>query len=200
MHNGTSVEQRGHYLDSQDFLFRFWSIGTTIHCVLPPEVLLSRTQAPSVVYIFPALSSQYLEYGGRRDQKHDRRLQSPSTAPWVKPIDTIVGYQVPHSYFIHFYVVSVVFSLFWGYQILKQGSIIRAISSLSSTDTSGLIMSRERVILVWSLMTFQGCRRLFESMKFMKGSSATMPIAVYLLALLFYFALGISIWIEGSGQ
>ena len=61
-------------------------------------------------------------------------------------------------------------------------------------------MSLEQVALAWSLLTIQGCRRLYETITLSKQTGSTMPLSHYLLAIAYYTATGIGVWIEGSGQ
>ena len=109
-------------------------------------------------------------------------------------------YPVPHAYFVHFYAVSVVSSFFWVLQILTKGAALKALSPNVLDDESARTMSREQVSLVWCLMALQGIRRLYESITLLKQSTSTMSIAQYIVGILYYLAVGISIWIEGSGQ
>jgi len=108
-------------------------------------------------------------------------------------------FPVPHAYFVHFYAVSVVSSLFWGLQIFMKGAALKALSQNVLDGESAWTMSREQVSLVWCLMAVQGIRRLYESITLLKQSASTMPIAHYVVGMLYYLAVGIAIWIEGSG-
>ncbi|MCJ1479750.1 3-oxo-5-alpha-steroid 4-dehydrogenase [Lambiella insularis] len=112
-------------------------------------------------------------------------------------LNKTVLHPVPHAYFLHFYVISVLSSIFWGLQILARGSALRMLSPKLSIGHS--TMSIEQVILVWSLMTTQGLRRLCESITMMKQSSSTMPFAAYLVGAVYYLLIGVGVWIEGSG-
>ena len=107
---------------------------------------------------------------------------------------------VPHAYFVHFYAVSVASSLFWGMQILMRGTALKALAQNALDGGSSQTMSREQVSLVWCLMAFQGIRRLYESITLMKQSTSTMPVAHYVVGILYYLAVGITIWIEGASQ
>ena len=61
-------------------------------------------------------------------------------------------------------------------------------------------MSFDQILLCWSLMAIQGIRRLFESFVLSRPSQSTMWFGHWLLGILFYLAMGISIWIEGIGD
>lgn len=109
-------------------------------------------------------------------------------------------YPVPHAYFVHFYAVSVVSSLFWGWQVLTKGIALNTLSRSVLDGGSAQIMSREQIALVWCLMAFQGVRRLYESITLSKKSSSTMSVAHYGVGIFYYLAVGVAIWIEGSSQ
>ena len=112
----------------------------------------------------------------------------------------MINYQVPHSYFTHFYVISVLSSLFWGYQLLTRGSIIRYLCWLQyrMSGNERAYMSREQIVLVWALMAVHGCRRLYESITFGRSSKSTMSIGHYLVGAGFYVVVGVAVWIEGA--
>ena len=59
-------------------------------------------------------------------------------------------------------------------------------------------MSLYQVILTWSMMSIQGCRRLYESLVFGKQSSSRMWIGHWAMGILFYLAMSVAVWIEGS--
>ncbi|KAI2613082.1 uncharacterized protein GGS25DRAFT_518762 [Hypoxylon fragiforme] len=76
---------------------------------------------------------------------------------WV----TSVG-KVPHSWFAHFYVLSLCCSLFWAAQFATRGGILEVLVRSQVSDERQSSMSVEQVILAWVLMTLQGARRLYE--------------------------------------
>ena len=113
-------------------------------------------------------------------------------------LDRLILYPFPHTCFKHFYILSIASSLLWGYQILTQGRLLRIVGSgVAEGERS---MSLEQVALAWSLLTIQGCRRLYETITLSKETASTMPLSHYLLAIGYYIATGIGVWIEGSGQ
>ena len=113
-------------------------------------------------------------------------------------LDNTIFYPVPHWYFEHFYVVSVLSSIFWGFQILMKGTAMEYLSQKSST--SGPAMSVEQIVLIWLLMAIQGSRRLHESVTLAKRSSSKMPFVAYMLGIAYYSALGVAVWIHGSRE
>lgn len=108
---------------------------------------------------------------------------------------TSIG-KVPHSWFTHFYILSVTCSAFWGLQFLTDGRILRAIAGHGRRSETG--MTEDQVILTWLLMSLQGGRRLYESWFVMRSSSSRMWFIHYALGIAFYFFTSIAIWAEGS--
>ncbi len=111
-------------------------------------------------------------------------------------LDRLVKLQVPHTWFTHFYMVSVASSAFWAYQIAADGSIFRLLASLFAGD-SRVSMTMNQILITWALMAFQGSRRLYESIRLLKPSAAQMPLAAYALGIAFYLFVGVCVWAEG---
>jgi 3-oxo-5-alpha-steroid 4-dehydrogenase 3 len=97
-------------------------------------------------------------------------------------LDYLAGLRVPHSYFTHFYVVSVVSSLVWG---LAGGPFLQS---------SGMTRA---VQIAWLLMLLQGVRRVLESYAYTSTSKSPMWFGHWILGLLFYLTINVAIWIEG---
>lgn len=114
-------------------------------------------------------------------------------------LNHLATYQVPHAFFTHFYIVSVMSSLFWGVQILVRGAAVRALASYSLSKSPDKSMTMEQVFLTWSLMALQGVRRLYESITLVKPSSAKMWFVHWFVGIGFYLAVGVAVWIEGVG-
>lgn len=96
-------------------------------------------------------------------------------------LDNAAAIQVPHNYFTHFYMTSVASSLFWGWR-------------LRIWEAQGQMQ------IVWALMLLQGVRRLLESRAYTSSSKSPMWVAHWILGLLFYLAMNISIWVEGLNK
>ncbi|KAI8626958.1 3-oxo-5-alpha-steroid 4-dehydrogenase [Xylariaceae sp. FL1651] len=111
---------------------------------------------------------------------------------WV----TSVG-KVPHSWFIHFYFLSLTCTIFWAVQFLTHGTVLELIVS-NQAAASPSSMTIGQVVLVWSLMGLQGARRLYECLTVLRPSASRMWIVHWLLGNAFYFCTSISIWVEGS--
>lgn len=110
--------------------------------------------------------------------------------------DKLVKLQVPHTWFTHFYMVSVASSAFWAYQLATDGVVFRFLTSGYASDGQGG-MTTMQILITWAFMAFQGSRRLYESIKLLKPSTAQMPMVSYALGIGFYLAVSVSIWAEG---
>ena len=126
----------------------------------------------------PALRSRFLAYGSRatgRDEGKEppRHTQSAIT----QLLDYAATLQVPHNYFTHFYITSVACSLLLGW-------------NLRVWDASG------QQQIVWSLLLLQGVRRMLESYAYTLTSKSRMWFAHWILGLLFYLTINLSIWVE----
>ena len=156
----------------------------------------------------PQLGPRFLDYGLRATPRHGSRKDGSTqrradkdlrTGPLSKLLDRIETFQVPHGSFEHFYVISVLSSLFWGFQIFSQGTSLKVICH-AQKDDSRRSMSMDQIVLVWSLMTVQGVRRLFESYFVTKHSESRMWFVHWYMGVAFYLAMGVAIWIEGAGK
>ena len=116
-------------------------------------------------------------------------LKRPTT-----PFDFLASLQVPHSWFVSFYCVSVASSLLWGYQLLTREAVYQKVASWKHPAES---MSLDRIALCCSLMALQGARRLWECLVLTKPSKSRMWVFHWLAGVLFYVATGVSVWIEG---
>ena len=114
-------------------------------------------------------------------------------------LDGLAAIQVPHGYFQHFYIVSVLSSVFWGVQFVSKGSILELICQSARNNDPKKSMSIDRIALTWTLMSIQGVRRLLESSLLAKSSASKMWFVHWLLGIAFYLAVSVSIWIEGAG-
>lgn len=110
-------------------------------------------------------------------------------------LDFIAILRVPHSYFKHFYVVSVACSVFWIYQLYNQGTVYQALISFETTKPSLDSKINWTVIL---LMLIQGLRRLAECLRAerIRSSSSRMWIGHYAIGIAFYLFTSIAVWIE----
>lgn len=61
-------------------------------------------------------------------------------------------------------------------------------------------MSMDQIALTWSLLLLQGTRRLAESYAITKFSASRMWFVHWYLGVTFYLAIGVAVWIEGTGM
>lgn len=130
----------------------------------------------------PALRSRFLAYGSRASSPatHPEKPSNNAKTTFDQFLDYLATWQVPHSYFIHFYVVSVLSSVFWAW-------------SLKTLPPDPQVTPA--VGAAWFLMFFQGGRRLMECY-LMAPSKSKMWIGHWVLGVLFYLTINVSIWIE----
>ncbi|KAF4991885.1 hypothetical protein FGRMN_7533 [Fusarium graminum] len=147
--------------------------------------------------------SALMDYGARRPgeekqrkKQDDEKKQSLSgLRSFLKGL-TEYG-QVPHSWFLHFYITSVFLSGFWAWQYLTKGSVLRKIATWQDR-AGGQSMSLEQVFVAWLLMALQGSRRLYESLYVSKPGSSPMWFVHWALGVSFYIMMSVTIWIGGS--
>lgn len=140
-------------------------------------------------------------------------------------INTLTSYgQVPHSWFITFYVASVVCSLIWLWQFVGDGWLLRTVASSqtqarhassptpakgSSNEggggaggewSSSVTVTLGQVGLAWTMMFLQGSRRLYEDSLVHGKSKSTMWIVHWVLGLSYYLFTSVAVWVEESGK
>ena len=149
---------------------------------------------------------RFLQYGSRSTPIASSTASSSGDAgkshqliAFHRSLDQLARVQVPHPWFIHFYLISVSASLFWASQYLTHGS---AVTSLLRFDQSSRerSMSAKQIYLTWFLMLVQGLRRLYECMVFMKRSSSQMWVGHWVLGIVFYLSMSMAVWSEGGGK
>jgi 3-oxo-5-alpha-steroid 4-dehydrogenase 3 len=153
------------------------------------------------VNALPAFRERFLVYGARQSRTAAQATQKNEIANDVSSVTKLLNagaaVQVPHSWFIHFYVVSVLSSGWWLYQITTNGSVFQRVAMSAVPDLSASL-SIGQVWLGWTLMAVQGTRRLYECAFISKSSRSRMSFVNWLLGITFYIAVGMSVWIEGS--
>lgn len=149
--------------------------------------------------------SALMDYGPRRPNDAKQASGKPEAPKQsFKAIrsflKTLTNYgQVPHSWFLHFYIISVSFSTFWAWQYIQKGSVMRTIATLQDGGQESS-MSLEQVFVAWLFMALQGSRRLYESLCVSKLGSSPMWFVHWALGLGYYTAMSVSVWIEGSSM
>lgn len=142
--------------------------------------------------LIPSLRKHVLNYGSRA---------TPGTSPPEsikdapnKVFESVASIQVPHTWFTHFYIISVVSSIFWACEISTRGPAFAYLASNSQQTAS---MTVNQVFLAWLFMALQGARRLYESYTLMKPSNSKMWVGIWGLGIAYYIFMGISVWVEG---
>jgi 3-oxo-5-alpha-steroid 4-dehydrogenase 3 len=147
-----------------------------------------------------------LDYGARtsksdkadlnEDGKHARRA-------WLDSLVTMLTSwgQVPHSWFMSFYTTSLTCSVFWLVQYLTDGRVLRFLAARQvTTSTPETSMRSGQVVLLWIMMFLQASRRLYEHLTLFKSSKSTMWVVHWVLGIVYYTCMGLSVWVEGSGK
>ncbi|KAI5465587.1 hypothetical protein BGZ63DRAFT_108491 [Mariannaea sp. PMI_226] len=146
--------------------------------------------------------SALMNYGARRppgaDQKQAQSQSQSQTTIWALLAKLTEFGQVPHSWFLHFYIVSVSLSGFWAWQYIQKGSLMRSVVLLQDRN-GGPSMELGQVYVAWLLMAMQGLRRLYESLYVSKHGKSPMWVVHWALGLVYYTTMSLSVWIEGSG-
>jgi 3-oxo-5-alpha-steroid 4-dehydrogenase 3 len=148
--------------------------------------------------LVPPFRECIMDYGSRSTFSSSgpsmgERPQSRTT----KFLEYVGSFQVPHTWFTHYYVVSVASSIFWALQIYRDGTAFEFLASLSYSRPA--TMTVNQVFLAWLCMEIQGARRLYESIVFTKSSQSKMWAGLWMIGIAFYVFIGISVWIEGIG-
>lgn len=173
---------------------------------------LGSTVALLITNRIPPLRRRFVEYGPRLKRtcaEAPSRTFGPGPASGTTagsdggaPLGILDGWaaaEVPHAWFKHFYLFSVVLSAFWAGRLLSSGSAPRRVLVAGHVErehpASG--MSLGQVALAWAILCVQGCRRLYECLAFDRPSTATMWVGHWVLGLAYYGALSMAVWVEG---
>ncbi|KAK6950077.1 hypothetical protein Daesc_008401 [Daldinia eschscholtzii] len=144
--------------------------------VLAAATVLGIAAAPESIQRLLTQYGARTTTAGTSNEKEGRKTNN---GPLVNIISwvTSVG-KVPHSWFIHFYILSVSCSVFWAAQFLSRGKILESIvrNQVRSEETS---MSLNQVIIAWALMSLQGARRLYESVALLRPSPSKMFDSIF---------------------
>ncbi|EXJ89047.1 hypothetical protein A1O3_02111 [Capronia epimyces CBS 606.96] len=133
----------------------------------------------------PSLRDRFLAYGARDHASDDARTRDTKKPPLgIQLLDFVASLKVPHSWFTHFYVVSVVSSLCCMYTFGdRRTEAVLEIPSFCS-----------------ALMLLQGCRRLLECVVLTRPGQSRMWIGHYAIGFAFYVVTNIAIWAEHLGS
>ncbi|KAK1476226.1 3-oxo-5-alpha-steroid 4-dehydrogenase [Colletotrichum abscissum] len=147
------------------------------------------TAAVLAIQVVPKTTQRLLlDYGARSPATTtdtDDRTKEP-TGPngldfFTQAAKAVTSFgQIPHAWFMHFYVASVAGSAFWAWQYFQSGSVMAIISGQQAAS-GGPVVSFEHTVLVWALMALQGTRRLYECLFVMRPGSSRMCLKKYSL-------------------
>ncbi|ORY63415.1 uncharacterized protein BCR38DRAFT_458555 [Pseudomassariella vexata] len=170
--------------------------------------ILSAAAVLAVAFTPPSTRQLLIQYGARssssarnsHEAQRDHDDVGAKQDKFTRLIScvTSVG-NVPHSWFMHFYVLSISSSVFWAFQFMCRGSILNGIAkSQTAVSSAAATMSINQVFLTWLMMLMQGGRRLYEHLAIIRPSSSKMWVVHWLLGCAYYLCIGVSIWVEGS--
>jgi len=148
--------------------------------------------------LIPSFREKIMNYGSRGANTPPNAVAKAPKASIGSLFDFVTSFQVPHTWFIHYYLVSVVSSIFWAAQITTRGRVFEYFASRAGQSDSGMTVNQ--VVLAWSFMALQGTRRLYECITLTKPSQSKMWFGIWLLGIAYYIFMGISVWIEGIGE
>lgn len=115
-------------------------------------------------------------------------------------VSNITSYgQVPHSWFVSFYLSYLACTVFWAVQYLQNGSVFQYLATQQQTAQKPS-MSSGQALISWFLMACQAARRLYECIVTIKPSKSKMWFVHWVLGLSFYLGMSLAVWIEGSGM
>ncbi|TEA09880.1 Polyprenol reductase 1 [Colletotrichum sidae] len=164
---------------------------------------LSSAAVLAIQIIPKAAQHALLDYGARSPEGPDNGTRDTKVQGGTRFNDLVeavasVG-QIPHAWFMHFYVASVAASVFWAFEYLRGGHLMQCIAARQAQSGSPS-MNLAQTLLVWALMALQASRRLYECFFVMKPGSSKMWFVHWLLGLGFYLCMSVSVWVDGSAS
>lgn len=130
---------------------------------------------------------------------HEKNRHQESSGSLDYGLNILAQLQVPHGWFVHFYVASLVSSIFWAFQLAFHGWPFQLVSTLE-TRTLSSSMTLHQLQVTWLMMFVQGSRRLCECLLIAAQSKSSMWFAHWIIGVSFYLAMGMAVWIEGAGK
>ncbi|PNY26950.1 Polyprenol reductase [Tolypocladium capitatum] len=141
-----------------------------------------------------------MDYGARRPGGASGDDDDTGGGLTALPASLVSYGLVPHSWFWHFYLLSVSWSAFWAWQYVQRGAVMAALAAAQARPTApSASVELGRVFLAWSMLAVQASRRLYECLFVIKPGRTPMLVVHWAMALGFYTTLNVSVWIEGSG-
>ncbi|EPE07267.1 3-oxo-5-alpha-steroid 4-dehydrogenase [Ophiostoma piceae UAMH 11346] len=173
-----------------------------------------------------ATQKHLLDYGARdpkiqeaTDRKNDStaRLEPDMLERFVAAV--VARLQVPHGWFVSFYVFYLVAAAFWAVQWWSWEPYNDSTADSSGNLLGWIVRGQQRadvatataaatapqpsmaliqVYVAFGLEFLQGSRRLYEHLYVMKPSSSKMNAAQFILGLAYYAIMSVAVWVEGS--
>ncbi len=149
--------------------------------------------------VLPPQTRHLLLAYGARDSSPRPRQHGKDGGGWLdKTVAQLTSRsQIPHSWFASFYAAYLACAAFWALQCFTGGRVLGYfVACQAATQAPSMALSQ-----VWTasiLMALQAVRRLYEQFVVMRPSKSTMWLVHWLLGLVFYLTLSVSIWVEGS--
>lgn len=166
----------------------------------------------TIIFLPTWLRGALMDYGARqqspavqpaaKEPKGTDDQAGPPANQGIKLTRLIHALEVPHSWFLHFYILSFTLSVFWLHQYITRGSIMSFLITQQSRyqQMQGKGTDLSRTAVAWALLAVQGARRLYESLVVQKRGKSSMSAIHWAVALVYYGCISVSIWIEGSGK
>ncbi|CAM1505382.1 Fc.00g110190.m01.CDS01 [Cosmosporella sp. VM-42] len=144
------------------------------------------------------VSKTLMNYGARRPTENSDKAEKEKSKGLKRFAELVTSYgQVPHQWFLHFYILSTSLSAFWAWQYFQKGYLMRELAVRQAASDQPT-MQLGQVFAAWLMMTLQGSRRLYESLYVSKPGSSPMWFVHWALGLVYYTSMSIAVWIEGS--
>ena len=166
----------------------------------------------TITFLPTWLRSALMDYGARqqslavepaaKEPKGTDDQAGPPANQGNKLTRLIHALEVPHSWFLHFYILSFTLSMFWLHQYTTRGSVMSFFINQQSHNQQmqGKGTDLSSTAVAWALLAIQGARRLYESLVVQKRGKSSMNGIHWAVALVYYGCISVSIWIEGSGK
>lgn len=174
--------------------------------ILNPVYLVRSFYLVCIIAILTArllspLRQRFLAYGARTQhtthetaERVERLKINPDSS---KVLDNIASIHVPHSWFTHFYIVSVASSCLWMWS-LSSSSNAPLVDRHDSTPYPR--QSNQSAFVCVTLMLIQGIRRFLECTNVFQPSNSRMWIGHYAFGLAFYLFTNTAVWVESMNS
>lgn len=145
-----------------------------------------------LVHLTPALANRFLAYGARANLEANSAIvkkpaKQTQKAVGIKFLDDLATLTVPHSWFIHFYILSVSCSI-----------VFLSVFYYHDYHDTAIKHSQNLEIAAFTshLMLLQGLRRFLECIYVTRISTSRMWIGHYAIGMAFYLVTNLAIWVD----